>query len=141
MARQTEYIEHLKKVPLFSACTKKELALVARNSEHIDFQPGTVLTKEGQLGYEFFMIVDGKAKVERGGKQVAVLGPGDFFGELSMLDRAPRNATVTAITPMEVVLLPQREFSGLLDVVPGLAHKLLVGLARRIHEMDAKKVN
>ena len=141
MARRDEILDHLTKVPLFSACSKKDLALVARHSEHLTVQAGTEMTTEGRVGYEFFVIIDGKATVTRGGKQVNVLGPGDSFGELSLLDRAPRNATVTAETDIDALILGQREFSGLLDIVPTLAHKLLVGLARRIHAMDAQKVN
>ncbi len=75
---------------------------------------------EGSTGSEFFVIIDGDATVSRRGRKVATLGPGDAFGELALLDKAPRNATVTAQTPMEVVVLGQREFGGLIDEVPGL---------------------
>ena len=87
---------------------------------------------EGAAGAEFFVILEGTAKVTRHGQEVATLGPGDFFGDLALLDRAPRNATITAETPMELVVLGQREFAGLIDEVPGFAHKLLAGLARRL---------
>ncbi len=140
MKRREDVVGYLTNVPLFSACSKKDLALIARNSEHLTMEPGTAMTKEGRVGYEFFVILDGKAKVERNGKKVNTLGPGDFFGELSLLHRAPRNATVTAVDNVEVLMLGQREFSALLDVVPSLAHKLLVGLARRIHETEAERV-
>jgi CRP/FNR family transcriptional regulator, cyclic AMP receptor protein len=99
------------------------------------------MTTEGRVGYEFYVIIDGKATVTRAGKQIAVLGAGDSFGELSLLDRAPRNATVTAETDVDTLILGQREFSALLDLVPTMAHKLLIGLARRIHDVDAQKVN
>lgn len=141
MARREAVLGHLTRTPLFSACAKKDLALVSKHSEHLEIPAGTEMTTEGRVGYEFYVIVDGQATVTRKGKQVAVLGPGDSFGELSLLDRAPRNATVTASTDMDVVLLGQREFNALLDLVPTLAHKLLIGLARRIHEVDAEKVN
>ena len=141
MARREDVLGYLTRTPLFSACSKKDLALVSKHSEHLKVPAGTEMTTEGKVGYEFYVIVDGKAAVTKKGKQVAVLGPGDSFGELSLLDRAPRNATVTAETECDVVLLGQREFNALLDVVPTLAHKLLVGLARRIHEVDSQKVN
>ena len=141
MARRDAVLGHLTGTPLFSACSKKDLALVSKHSEHLKVPAGTEMTTEGKVGYEFYVIIDGKATVAKKGKQVAVLGPGDSFGELSLLDRAPRNATVTADTDLDVVLLGQREFNALLDVVPTLAHKLLVGLARRIHEVDNQKVN
>jgi CRP/FNR family transcriptional regulator, cyclic AMP receptor protein len=78
--------------------------------------------------------------VTRKGRKVATLGPGTAFGELALLDRAPRNATVVAETPMELVVLGQREFAGILDEVPGFARKLLAGLAHRLRESDAKSV-
>ena len=95
---------------------------------------------EGAAGAEFFVILDGNATVSRHGKEVATLGPGDFFGDLALLDRAPRNATVSAVTPMELAVLGQREFSGLIDDVPGFSHKLLAGLARRLRAYDAQTI-
>jgi CRP/FNR family transcriptional regulator, cyclic AMP receptor protein len=72
------------------------------------------------------------------GKKLATLGPGSFFGDLALLDKAPRNATVTAETPMELMVLGQREFASMIDEVPGFAHKLLSGLAHRLREYDVK---
>jgi protein phosphatase len=141
MARRDDVLGYLTKVPLFSACSKKDLAVVAKHSEHLTIKAGTEMTTEGRVGYEFYVIIDGKAAVSRGGKQVNMLGPGDSFGELSLLDRAPRNATVTAETDIDALILGQREFSALLDIIPTLAHKLLIGLARRIHDVDSQKVN
>ena len=141
MARREDVLGHLTRTPLFSACSKKDLALVSKHSEHLKIAAGTEMTTEGKVGYEFYVIIDGKATVTRQGKQVAVLGAGDSFGELSLLDRSPRNATVKAESDMDIVLLGQREFNALLDLIPTLAHKLLVGLARRIHEVDNEKVN
>ena len=141
MARREDVLGYLTGTPLFSACSKKDLALVSKHSEHLKIPAGTEMTTEGKVGYEFYVIIDGKATVTKKGKQVALLGPGDSFGELSLLDRSPRNATVTADSDMDIVLLGQREFNALLDLVPTLAHKLLIGLARRIHEVDNEKVN
>jgi CRP/FNR family transcriptional regulator, cyclic AMP receptor protein len=141
MSRRADVLGYLTKTPLFSACSQKDLALVSRHSEHLTIPAGTEMTTEGQIGHEFYVIVEGKASVVRGGQEVAVLGAGDAFGELSLLDRAPRNATVRAETEVDAVVLGQREFTALLDLVPTLAHKLLIGLARRIHEVDAQKVN
>lgn len=141
LRRNDTYLQHLASVPLFAACSKKELGLVSRRAEHLSIDPGRVLTKEGAPGHEFFVILEGSATVHKGGKKVATLGSGDYFGELALLDRSPRNATVTATTALEVVVLGQREFSGLLDEVPGLAHKLLAGMARRLREADAKRVH
>jgi CRP/FNR family cyclic AMP-dependent transcriptional regulator len=138
MARRDAFTEHLAAVPLFSACSKKELALVAKRAEDVTVEPGKVLVREGAAGAEFFVIVEGTAEVSRHGQRVAELGPGTFFGDLALLDKAPRNATVTATTPMELVVLGQREFAGLIDEVPGFAHKLLAGLAHRLRQYDAQ---
>jgi CRP-like cAMP-binding protein len=113
---------------------------VAKRAEDIRVDAGKVLVSEGSAGAEFFVILDGQAKVSRHGQEVATLGPGQFFGDLALLDRAPRNATVTAVNPMELVVLGQREFSALIDEVPGFAHKLLAGLARRLRAFDAQQV-
>lgn len=141
MKRREDYLNYLVRVPLFSACNKKELAEIAKYSEHLSIKAGTVLTTEGKPGHEFFVILEGKAQVNKGGVDVNVLGPGDFFGELALLDRAPRNATITAITDLDVVLLGQREFTAALDTVTTLAHKLLVGQAKRIHSIDSGAIN
>jgi CRP-like cAMP-binding protein len=138
MARRDAFTEHLASVPLFSACSKKELQLVARRAEDVTVEAGKVLVREGAAGAEFFVIVEGTAEVSRHGNKVAELGPGAFFGDLALLDKAPRNATVTAVTPMELVVLGQREFAGIIDEVPGFAHKLLAGLAHRLRQYDAQ---
>lgn len=138
MNKKDQHLEHLAAVPMFSACSKKDLQLVAKTADEITVEPGADLTVEGGSGREFFVIMEGKAKVTRGGKQVAVLGPGDFFGELALLDKAPRNATVTAQTPLDVLVLEQRSFTGLLAEVPTIARKLMIGMARRLNELDSK---
>ncbi len=140
MARQDAFIQHLQQVPLFSACSKRDLQLVARRAEDVRVAAGKVLVNEGETGHEFFVIIDGTARVTRRGKRVATLGPGSAFGELALLDKAPRNATVIAETPMELVVLGQREFAGIIDEVPGFSRKLLAGMANRLREADAKAV-
>ena len=130
MARQRELAEYLANVPLFSPCSKKDLALVAKKAVCVLVDAGS----------EFFVIIDGQCEVSRHGQPVAPLGPGAFFGDLALLDRAPRNATITALTDMELLVLGQRDFHALIDEVPGFAHKLLAGLAHRLRENDAKSV-
>ena len=133
-------VPDLAEVPLFSACSKKDLQLLSKRTERVHVPPGQVLVREGAAGAEFFVILDGEAEVTRHGRRVAILGPGDFFGDLALLDRAPRNATVTAKTDAELAVLGQREFAAMIDEVPGFAHKLLSGLAHRLREFDAKTV-
>ena len=140
MARRDAFIDHLQQVPLFAACSRKDLQLVAKRAEEIKVGAGKTLISEGETGHEFFVILDGNARVTRHGKRVATLGPGSAFGELALLDKAPRNATVIAETPMELVVLGQREFAGIVDEVPGFARKLLAGMAARLRDADSKTV-
>ena len=140
MARRDTFVDHLAEVPLFRACSRKARSTVARRAKERRVGAGEVVINEGETGNEFFVIMDGHAQVRRGGKKVATLGPGQFFGDLAVLDKAPRNATVTAETPMALLVLGQREFSALIKEVPGFAHKLLAGLAHRLREADAKSV-
>ncbi len=134
--RKKSKIDVLKNVSLFSACTNKELGQIASLVDEIDIDEGRVLTKEGGPGREFFAIVEGQAKVTLRKKKLATLGPGQFFGEMSLLDQGPRSATVTAETPMTVYVLDVRSFSTMLDKHPAVARKILRGLAQRLREVE-----
>ncbi len=134
------YLDHLGEVPLFASFNKKELQKIAKASTELDVKAGKTLVEQGRVGHEFFLIVEGKASVKRNGRKVADLGPGDYFGELSLLSRLPRNADVVAEEDLKVLVLGQREFNGVLDEVPGLAHKMLATMAKRLREADAKAV-
>lgn len=138
MGKRDRYIEHLSQVPLFSACSKRELAMIARRATDLDIPAGRELVREGQPGYEFFVIVEGKGKVTRGDEEIAVLGPGEFFGEMALLRRAPRSATVTAATKMEALVVSVQEFRALLEEAPSLTYKVLAGLAARLHELETR---
>ena len=140
MARSDAFIEHLQQVPLFASCSRKDLQLVARRAEDVSVPAGKALISEGETGHEFFVILDGNAKITRQGRKIANIGPGDAFGELALLEKAPRNSTVIAETDMELVVLGQREFAGLIDEVPGFARKLLAGMAKRLRDADARSV-
>jgi CRP/FNR family transcriptional regulator, cyclic AMP receptor protein len=141
MARKDTKLDHLANVKLFAACNKKELGIIGRASDEISVSAGKELVGEGSTGHEFFLILEGQAAVKRGGRKVATLGPGQYFGELALLDRGARSATVVAETTMTLLVLGQREFSAVLDEVPGLAHKLLTIMAGRLREADAKALS
>ncbi len=141
MARRDVKLEHLGRTWLFSGCNKKELSLIGRASDEVGVDAGRLLCEEGKPGFEFFLILDGRAGVSRGGRKVATLRPGQYFGELSLLDRKPRSATITSETPMQLLVLDQRQFDGLMDQVPGIAHKLLTTMAERLREADSKALN
>lgn len=138
MARRDPRLDHLSKMWLFSGCTRKELALIARASDEVHVPSGRVLCDEGRVGQQFFLIVDGKAVVKRKGRKVATLGPGQYFGELALLDRMPRSASVASETEMDLLVLGQREFNGVMEEIPSLARKLLTAMSTRLREADTK---
>jgi CRP-like cAMP-binding protein len=137
MARNS-YLDSLAKVQLFSSMSKRDLQKVAKASDEVAVPEGKVLVEQESRGREAFVIVKGEATVKRNGRKVATFGPGDHFGELALLDGGPRTATVIASTPMTVLVIGQREFAGVLDEVPGLAHKVMASLAATIRQLDQK---
>jgi CRP/FNR family cyclic AMP-dependent transcriptional regulator len=134
--RKNARIELLRGVPLFARCSKADLAHIGRISEEVAFPEGTVLIEEGRQGREFFVVLEGKLAVSREARRVAEVGPGDYVGEMALLSNAPRNATVTALTPVRLLAIGDRAFLELLDQAPYLWHKIAAGLADRI-EPDA----
>jgi CRP-like cAMP-binding protein len=136
MAARTSHLDKLAQISLFSACSKRDLQRIAKASNEITVEAGKVLVDQGDAGREAFVVIDGKATVKRNGRKVATLGSGDSIGELALLDHGTRTATVVADTPMTLLVLSAREFSGVIDEVPGLAQKLMAGLALRVRELD-----
>ena len=135
MARDL-YIARLKAVPLFGQMAKRELDLLVRQADHLRYPARHQVIKEGTPGEEFWLVIEGNLVVERGGTTVATLGPGDWFGELSVIDAGPRDATITSTTPVELMVIGRRQFWGALQASPTLMKKVIIGLARRLHEMD-----
>jgi CRP-like cAMP-binding protein len=100
----------LKDVPFFSRLSKRELATVAQKADEVDVKQGEVVAREGEFGQEFFVIIDGTAEVLRADTPIAELGPGEFFGEMALLDEERRTATVRAISPMRVLVMTRQNF-------------------------------
>lgn len=130
----TAQVEHLAGLELFAACSKRELRHLARSTRLELHEPDDVLFAAGQPSREAFVIVAGHAVVARDGRQLAELGPGDIVGELGLLLQRDHVATVTATTPLEVLVLPQRALRDALDELPGLGWKLLQTVADRMAE-------
>ena len=137
MARK-QVKELLQDVPLFSQCSKKELALFSRLTTTVSFPAGKVAAQQGSFGYEFIVIVEGKATVSIDGRTIATLGPGDFFGEVALLDRGPRTATVTADTDLVLEAMSSRDFTTMLLDVPGVTRNILKGVAARLRTADER---
>ena len=136
MAKNTDL---LKKVPLFSDCSAKELAQIAAASKNVKHKAGTVIAREGEPGIGLFVIVSGQAEVTIGGVKRATLGPADFFGEVALLDGGPRTATVTASDDMELIGITGWVFRGLMHEHPSIALKTLQAVAGRLR--DATKTS
>ena len=122
---------HLSSVPFFSGLGKKELAAIAQQADELDLPEGKVITQEGDFGHEFFVVEEGAAEVTRGGDKVAELGPGDFFGEIALLEEDRRTATVTATSPMKVVVMNRADFRALDASMPRLHASICAAIEER----------
>jgi CRP/FNR family cyclic AMP-dependent transcriptional regulator len=130
--RRDTKITLLKRVPLFAQCSKKELEQLALVADEIDVREGTVLTSEGDRGREFFVLVEGTADVRRKGRKVNTMGAGDFFGEIALVSERPRTATVTATSPVRLLVVTDRAFRALMRNLPSIQLKVLATLADRL---------
>ena len=131
-------IETLAGVDLFAGCSKAELRELASITTEIDAEPGAVLCREGGVGRECYVVIDGEAAVTIDGDEIDVVGPGDFFGEMALLDGGPRVATVTASTAMRLLVLSHAEFIDVLTEVPAVARKILVAVGGRLRTAHAQ---
>jgi CRP-like cAMP-binding protein len=129
-------IERIKSVPLFSEFGEKELQRVAAIAKEVSFPQGKVIAKQGETGVGFHMISEGEASVSVDGVDHATLGPGSYFGEISLIDGGPRSATVTAKSDMKTVSLTSWDFNALLDQFPELSRRLLKQLCRRLRDVE-----
>jgi CRP-like cAMP-binding protein len=129
-------VERLSQVQLFSACNKRDLSQIAVLAEEIEVPAGRVLMRQGDPGREAFVIAEGRAKATIRGKRSAKLGPGECFGEMALLHSAQRSATVTAESDMRLFMLGSREYSELIEQVPGVGRKAFAALAERLREAE-----
>jgi CRP-like cAMP-binding protein len=131
MARD-EYLQHLASVPLFSKCTKRQLEEIGEVATELILPAGKVLARQGDVGFEMFILLDGTASVTRDGQRVATLTAGDVVGELAVISGHPRNATVVAETELQILDLTHAGLDQLLDDIPGLAKHLLYEVTARL---------
>ena len=130
--RKNAKIELLRGVPLFSACSKKQLSEVAGLAEEVVLPEGTVLIREGEPGRSFFVLVDGTVEVRRKGRRLPARGDTGFFGEISLFMRYPTTATVTACSPVRALVMTPEAFRRLLNEFPGIQRRILLALAQRL---------
>lgn len=138
LERHSDKIDVLKTVPMLGTMSRRHLDLIARHVDEVSVPAGKVLAREGGLCREFFVVLEGRARVEQGGKKIANIGKGEVIGEMSLIDNKPRAATVVAETAMTVLVIESRAFGVLLDDVPELRKKILVTLCERLRAANAK---
>ncbi len=132
MLRKNAKIELLKRVPLFERCSKSELQRIAALADEVNLPAGRALMREGERGQEFVVLVEGRAEVKRKGQRLRELSDGDFLGEIALVADVPRTATVTTLTPVDILLMTARDFRTLMRDVPSLQPKVMYALAMRL---------
>jgi CRP-like cAMP-binding protein len=132
--RKDAKLDLLRQVPLFAGCTKKELSEISTLADELSLPAGAKLIEEGRQGHEFFLLVDGTVDVQARGHEPKMLGAGSFFGEMALVSSRPRNATVTALTPVRVLVVHESGFRRLLNDSPEIQLSILRTLADRAAE-------
>lgn len=129
-------VDALRKAPLFEGLSRRELEELAKLADDLEVPAGKVLTRQGDTGREFFVLMEGEVEVERDGQSLGRRGAGDFIGEISLLEDIPRTATVTAATPIRLFVLTGQSFRSVVEAQPEVENKVLRTLARRLASMS-----
>ncbi len=137
LLRADARVELIRRLPLFELCSKRDLRRIASLADERRIEPGTELIREGEPGTEFYVVVEGEVDVRRRGRRIARLGAGSFVGEIALLSRSPRTATVVAATRLRVLAISGRDFVDLLDTLPELWLKVARTLADRVDADEA----
>ena len=132
MLRRNEKVELIKRAPLFWNCSKRQLQQIAQIADEIDLREGKEMTRQGERGREFFVLLEGDADVKKDGRRINRLGSGDFFGEIALVSDTPRTATVTATSPVRALVITDRSFLRLMEDQPEIQGKVLAALAARL---------
>ncbi|HEX7949702.1 MAG TPA: cyclic nucleotide-binding domain-containing protein [Candidatus Limnocylindrales bacterium] len=136
MAPTNAKLELLRQVPLFAGCKNKALEQIEQLADEVDVPDGSTLIREGTFGEQFFLIVQGRVRIERGGQTIRILGPGEYLGEISLVDKGRTTATATTEGPARLFVLSHREFNSLLDQSPAIRAEIMNALARRVRQLD-----
>lgn len=136
MAPTDAKLELLRRVPLFAGCKTSALEQIEQLADEVDVPDGYTLIREGTFGEQFFLISEGRVRIDRGGTPVRTLGPGEFVGEISLIDKGRTTATVTAEGPVKAFVLGHREFNSLLDRSPAIRLEVMSALATRVRQLD-----
>jgi len=126
----------LQGIPLFAELGKSERRLVARNADEVELEPGDSLCREGELAWEFLVIEEGSAKVVRGDQYLNELGPGDFLGEIGLIEGTARNATVTALSPIRAIVMTGHAFRRICNEMPSVGKQIRAAIEERRHWLE-----
>ena len=130
--RRDTKVELIARAPLFERCSKRELAAIASLADEVELPEGRVVVREGELGREFLVLMEGSAVVSRKGRRLATLGAGDFFGEIALVSKVPRTATVKTASPVRALVVSGRDFWALLDASPAITRKIAEAMGDRL---------
>lgn len=136
MAKPPKTLEMLSSVPLFDGLSKRELQAVFRLGDIVEHPAGEAIVREGAAGAGFHLVLEGTAKVRMGGRTRKTLGPGDYFGEMALIDKGRRSATVLAETAVTTLVISSWNFNPLIERFPSIARKLLIELSRRVRALE-----
>lgn len=129
-------IELLRRVPLFTQCRDEPLDLIGRLADEVDVADGYTLMRQGDLGHEFFLIVEGRVRIERDGQTINTLGPGDFLGEIALLEESRRTATAVTEGPAKLLVITHQGFNSLLDASSSIRTAIIQSLAARLRRLE-----
>ncbi len=132
-----EKLDLLQHIPLFAGLDRHHIERLGMLTDEVDVPAGKVLTRQGDSGDDLMVIVSGQVGVERDGTRINQLGPGDFFGEIALIERAPRTATVVAEAPTRLLVINHRDFHALMEEFPAVAVQVLLTLAHRVRLLDS----
>jgi CRP/FNR family transcriptional regulator, cyclic AMP receptor protein len=132
-----DMIATLRAVPLFSSLSDKDLKAILEIAKEVSLEPGHTIVEQEASAVGFHLILEGEAEISVSGRHVATYGPGDYFGEVSLIDGRPRTATVKTKTAMRSLVVPSWSFNGLLDKYPAIARELLLMLCARLRNAEA----
>ncbi len=127
---------NFRNLPIFAGCTEEQLAELDRLADEVHVEAGRTMMRQGELGQEFALIVDGEADIVKDGEVVARIGPGAYFGEVALLDSITRTASVVAATDLTLEVIDRRGFNTLLDDLPSLSRSMLKGMAQRMADLE-----
>jgi CRP-like cAMP-binding protein len=125
----------LQSIPLFESLPRDARRVIAQHADEIDVADGTHLVRQGEFAYEFFVIEDGGAEVTRDGERIAGLGPGDFLGEMGIVSKATRNATVTTTTDSRVIVMTEQDFRAMSRSNPDIASRIQAAVEERCRSL------